>query len=138
MNRRKSREIAMKLLFEISMNEKEVSESIEQHRENNENLEDIDFKYIENILNGILENIDFLNKSIEDNSNNWRINRISKINMSILKIAVYEIYFQEDIPEKVSANEAVNLAKKYSDEKSPAFINGVIGNIIKSKESTKI
>ncbi|AJA47976.1 N utilization substance protein B [Clostridium pasteurianum DSM 525 = ATCC 6013] len=137
MSRRKSREIAMKLLFEISMNVKETKEAIEQYKESNKNLEDVDFTYIENTLEGIFKNIDFLNRSIEENSNNWKINRISKINTAILKIAIYEIYFEEDIPEKVSANEAVNLAKKYSDEKSPAFINGVIGNIIKSKQSTK-
>ncbi|MFT8314652.1 MAG: transcription antitermination factor NusB [Clostridium sp.] len=133
MNRRKSREIAMKLLFEISINTKEVNEAIETYKDNNEKLEDVDFQYIENLLEGVSKNTEFLNKTIEANSNNWRLSRISKINMSILKIAVYEIYFDDEIPEKVSANEAVNLAKKYSDEKSPAFINGVLGNIIKSK-----
>ena len=133
MNRRKSREIAMKLLFEISINTKEVKEAIESYKENNEEFDDVDFDYVENILNGISKNNEFLDKTIEGNLTNWKLSRISKINMSILKIAVYEIYFEEDIPEKVSANEAVNLAKKYSDEKSPAFINGVLGNIIKSK-----
>lgn len=133
MNRRKSREIAMKLLFEMSINEKEVNEAIETYKENNEDLKDIDFQYVENILQGISQNIKFLNESIQNNLNNWKITRVSKVNMSILKIAVYEIYFEDEIPEKVSANEAVNLAKKYSDEKSPAFINGVIGNIIKEK-----
>ncbi|AGK97671.1 transcription antitermination factor NusB [Clostridium pasteurianum] len=133
MNRRKSREIAMKLLFEISINTKEVNEAIETYKDNNEKLEDVDFQYIENILEGISKNTAFLDKIIEANSNNWKLSRISKVNMSILKIAVYEIYFDDEIPEKVSANEAVNLAKKYSDEKSPAFINGVLGNIIKSK-----
>lgn len=123
----------MKLLFEISINTKEVNEAIETYKDNNEKLEDVDFQYIENILEGISKNTAFLDKIIEANSNNWKLSRISKVNMSILKIAVYEIYFDDEIPEKVSANEAVNLAKKYSDEKSPAFINGVLGNIIKSK-----
>lgn len=134
MNRRKSREIAMKLLFEISINKKDVKEAIESYKENNDKFDDVDFDYIESILNGIHINNEFLDKIIEENSNNWKLNRISKINISILKIAVYEICFDKDIPEKVSANEAVNLAKKYSDEKSPSFINGVIGNIIKSRQ----
>lgn len=133
MNRRKSREIAMKLLFEISINTKEVKEVIESYKENNEEFDDVDFDYVENILVGVNENKEFLEKTIEGNLTNWKLSRISKINMSILKIAVYEICFDEGIPEKVSANEAVNLAKKYSDEKSPAFINGVVGNIIKSR-----
>ncbi|MDF2503327.1 transcription antitermination factor NusB [Clostridium sp.] len=131
MNRRKSREIAMKLLFEISINTNDVSETIENYKENNENFDDVDFAYVENILDGVAKNNEFLNKTIEGNLTNWKLSRISKVNMSILKIAVYEICFQEDIPSKVSANEAVNLAKKYSDDKSPSFINGVIGNIIK-------
>ncbi|WP_010238016.1 transcription antitermination factor NusB [Clostridium arbusti] len=133
MNRRKSREIAMKLLFEISINTNDVSETIENYKENNENFDDVDFAYVENILDGVAKNNEFLNKTIEGNLTNWKLSRISKVNMSILKIAVYEICFQEDIPSKVSANEAVNLAKKYSDDKSPSFINGVIGNIIKLK-----
>lgn len=134
MNRRKSREIAMKLLFEISINTNEVKEVIESYKENNEGFDDVDFDYVENILVGVNENKEFLEKIIEGNLTNWKLSRISKINMSILKLAVYEICFDEDIPEKVSANEAVNLAKKYSDEKSPAFVNGVVGNIIKSRQ----
>jgi N utilization substance protein B len=130
MNRRKSRDLAMKLLFETSINKKGAEEIINDYKEENENLDQIDFEYIKNVLDGIQEKENFLNEKIEESLTGWKLNRISKINMSILKVAVYEIYFIEDIPSKVSVNEAIELAKVYSDEKSPSFINGAIGNII--------
>jgi N utilization substance protein B len=137
MNRRKSRELAMKLLFETSINKKGTEEIIDDYKEENENLDlkNIDFEYIKTLLDGICEKETLLIEKIEESLTNWKLNRISKINMAILKIAVYEIYFIEDIPEKVSVNEAIELAKTYSDEKSPSFINGAIGNIINKKNA---
>ena len=64
---------------------------------------------------------------------NWKLNRISKVNLSVLRLAFYEIDFFEDIPYKVTANEAVKLAKKYGGNESGAFVNGVIGTFLKSK-----
>mgnify|MGYP001305485429 CR=1 FL=1 len=133
MNRRKSRELAMKLLFESSINKKQAEEIIDDYKEQNEGCKGMDFDYIKNLLTGIQEKESFLNEKIEGSLTNWKLNRISKINMAILKIAVFEIYFVEEIPDKVSVNEAIELAKVYSDEKSPAFINGAIGNIITTK-----
>jgi len=133
MNRRKSRELAMKLLFESSINKKQAEEIIDDYKEQNEGYKGMDFDYIKNLLTGIQEKESLLNEKIEASLTNWKLNRISKINMAILKIAVFEIYFVEDIPDKVSVNEAIELAKVYSDEKSPAFINGAIGNIITTK-----
>lgn len=133
MNRRKSRELAMKLLFESSINKKQVDEIIDDYKEQNEDHKSMDFDYIKNLLSGIQEKESFLNEKIEGSLTNWKLSRISKINMAILKIAVFEIYFVEEIPDKVSVNEAIELAKVYSDEKSPAFINGAIGNIITTK-----
>lgn len=133
MNRRKSRELAMKLLFESSINKKDVEEIIDDYKEENEDYKDMDFEYIKNLLNGIQEKENFLNEKIEGSLANWKLNRVSKINIAILKIAVFEIFFVEEIPDKVSVNEAIELAKIYSDEKSPAFINGAIGNMINSK-----
>lgn len=135
MNRKKSRELLMKLLFERSINEKEVDEAIEDYLENHENTKDLDLKYIKDTLKGIIEKKEFLESTLEKNLKNWKLNRISKINLSILKIACYEIHFISDIPDKVSINEAIELAKKYSDDKDPAFINGVLGNMVKPKDN---
>ncbi|MCY6959966.1 transcription antitermination factor NusB [Clostridium brassicae] len=134
MNRRKSREIAMKLLFEMTINKEEYKYILERFKENTEiKLQDVDFEYITKIIQGIKENIQTIDSEIENNLRNWKLNRLSKIDMSILRLATYEIMFLDDVPDKVSVNEAIELTKKYSDDNSPAFINGVLGNMIKKK-----
>ncbi|KEH88999.1 transcription antitermination factor NusB [Clostridium novyi] len=133
MNRRKSREVAMKLLFEMSINKEEFSEILKNFKENTDtNMENVDFIYINKIVNGIEQNKEDIDKKIEENLTKWKLNRLSKIDFTILRISTYEIMFMEDIPNKVAVNEAIELAKKYSADNSPAFVNGVLGNMIKA------
>lgn len=133
MNRRKSREVAMKLLFEMSINKEEFSEVLNNFKENTDtNIQNVDFVYINKIVNGIEQNKEDIDKKIEENLTKWKLNRLSKMDLTILRIATYEIMFMEDIPNKVAVNEAIELAKKYSADNSPAFVNGVLGNIIKA------
>ena len=137
MNRRKSREIAMKLLFEVAIKKEDYTEVVEDFKENtdvtNVDLSDVDMEYITRILKGIKDNQEQLDKQIEQYLINWKLYRLSKVDLSILRIATYEILFEEDIPDKVSVNEAIELAKKFSEEKSATFINGVLGSMIKPK-----
>lgn len=134
MNRRKSREIAMKLLFEMTMNKESYIDIIESFKENTDiNLEDVDFSYITKILKGINDNQEAIDEKIKGNLVKWTIDRISKINLSILRLATCEILFEEEIPDKVSINEAIELSKKYGEDNSSAFINGVLNGIIKVK-----
>lgn len=88
--------------------------------------------YITEVTNGILEHedeiIDIINKHLKPG---WTFRRLSKTSRTILKIAIYEIKYCDDVPTKVAINEAVNLAKKYCDEKEPSFINGVLGSVVK-------
>ncbi|MCD2345161.1 transcription antitermination factor NusB [Clostridium guangxiense] len=137
MNRRKSREIAMKLLFEISFNKNNCEETIENFKEEND-CKDIDFEYVTRIINGVIDNKEAIDKKIEESSNKWKIDRISKTNLSILRLATYEILYENDIPTKVSANEAVELAKSYSEEKSWSFVNGVLGSLINNIENKTV
>lgn len=132
MNRRKSREIAMKLLFEKTINKGEYEEIVKNFKENTEiDLNDVDFEYIETTIKGIENNIESVDKKIEENLKKWKLNRLSKIDLSILRLSTYEILFIDEIPDKVAVNEGIELAKKYSDSNSPAFINGVLANMIK-------
>lgn len=134
MNRRKSREVAMKFLYELSINKQEYEKTIEHYKENaEENTDEIDIAYVTKLLKGIQDNNEVIESKIEGNLNNWKLNRLSKIDLSILKICTYEILFDETIPDAVSINEGIELAKRYSEEKSASFINGVLGNIIKQK-----
>lgn len=134
MNRRKSREIAMKLLFEAAIKKEGYAEVIEDFKEHTDvDLSDVDMEYITRILKGIQENSQAVDEHIEKYLINWKLYRLPKIDLSILRIATYEILFEEDIPDKVSVNEGIELAKKFSEEKSATFINGVLGSMIKQK-----
>lgn len=131
MNRRKSRETAMKLLFEMSINKENYEDIIENFEENTDvDLKDIDMSYITKVLAGVQENKKEIDKNIEKHLIKWKLNRLSKMNLAILRISTYEILFEEEIPGKVSVNEGIELAKKYGEDSSPAFINGILAKMI--------
>ena len=94
-----------------------------------------DYKYFNNVLKTFLSNRENIDKCISDASENWKIERIAKVDLAILRLSVTEMLFlkKEDISEKVSINEAVELAKNYGTEKSPAFINGLLGRIAREE-----
>jgi N utilization substance protein B len=87
--------------------------------------------YIENTFFGVIKNVDNIDEKIKKYLKNWDINRIAKIDLAIMRCSFYEILYSTDIPSSVSINEAVEIAKKYSTEKSPAFINGILGNLVR-------
>jgi N utilization substance protein B len=133
MNRRKSREIAMKLLFEMSINKEDYKDIIESFKEHTDiELNDVDMDYIHRVLKGVQDNQSEIDSKIEQYLVNWKLNRVAKIDLAILRISTYEIIYEADIPDKVSVNEGIELAKKYSDDRSFQFINGVLGNMIKN------
>jgi N utilization substance protein B len=131
MNRRKSREIAMKLLFEMSINKESYEDIIESFKENTDvDLNELDLSYITKVLSGINENGKEIDKNIEKHLIKWKLDRLSKMNLAILRISTYEILFEEEIPNIVSVNEGIELAKKYGEDSSPAFINGILAKMI--------
>lgn len=131
MNRRKSREIAMKLLYEVMINKSDFETLFEDYNNHfREEVKDIEKGYIEHLFNGVSEKLEFLDSKIEENLSNWKIDRISRVNLTILRLAIYEINFEESVPTKVAINEAIELAKEFSDDKAPKFINGVLANFI--------
>ncbi len=133
MNRKRSREIAMELLFGMTLSKNTLEETIETFVEDYEmNLNTIDLEYIKKILFKVEENKEAIDKKIEESLNNWKIDRISKVNLSILRLAIGEMLYIEDVPEKVAINEAIELTRKYSDEKSISFVNGVLDKAFKS------
>lgn len=131
MNISKMREYAFKLIYEFEIQKDFSSEAIELYLENEE-IEDKDArKYIRKIANGVKENeteiIDIISKKLKPQ---WQIERISKINIALLKIAIYEMKYL-DVPYKVEINEVIELAKVYGDDNSAPFINGVLANVVK-------
>lgn len=117
--------------MELSKNSYE--ETIEMFIEDYEmDLNTIDLEYIKNVVKIVTENLEIINNKIVESLVNWKLERVSKVNLTILRLAVGEMMFIEDVPGNVAINEAVELTKKYSDEKSASFINGVLDKILKS------
>jgi len=130
MGRRASREAAMKLLYQLEIQRDDRDEQINTVLEDGSFTES-DKKYIRDIVDGVSEKINILDSIIEKYAMGWKINRMSKIDLSILRIGIYEILYREDIPYSVSVNEAVELAKKYSNEDAGAFVNGLLAKVTK-------
>lgn len=130
MNRKKEREQCFCLVFEEIFNN-ETPESIIASSIESRDFETSD--YIISTFCGIIENKEKIDNLISQNLNSWTIDRISKTALAVLRLAVYEILFIEDIPDSVSANEAVELAKIYCKEDDAKFINGVLSSVIKKK-----
>lgn len=133
MNRSAVRENAFKLLYSNEVQKEMNTEQVEVFLEENEITDDEQIKYIKDCFNGVNSNISEIEELIKKNlTEKWSIDRISKIDIAILKLAIYELIYTK-IPYKVGINEAVELAKKYGDESSKSFINGVLASIVKEK-----
>ena len=132
MNRTEMRENAFKLIYSLEIQKVEnVQEQIDLYFESNNITDEEAKKYITNAVNGIEEHQEEILKDIETNLiEEWKLSRISKMDLTILKLAIYEIKFT-DVPYKVSINEAVELAKKYGEDKSKNFVNGILASVVK-------
>ena len=131
MNRSETRELAFKLLYQIEIQKEINQEDIILFFENNDIQSKQAQDYIEDIVIGINKNIEDIMNTISKNlKENWEIERISKINLALLKLGIYEIVYKE-LPFKVVINEVVELAKKYGEETSKVFINGILASVVK-------
>lgn len=132
MNRSKSREEAFRLVYSLQLlNDIDVNEQYDLFLEQEE-IDDINTKkYIKDTINGITKNNEKIEAQIKENiKSDWTISRISRIDLSLLKLGIYEILYTK-LPYKVVINEAVELAKKYGDDNSKGFVNGVLASIVK-------
>ena len=132
MKRSAIRELAFRLIYSLEIQKTEnLEEQIELYLECNDVNEEEAKEYIKDAIIGITENEEEIKKLIEKNLKaDWNIDRISKIDLSLLKLAIYEIKYNE-IPYKVAINESLELAKKYGEENSKNFINGILASIVK-------
>ena len=135
MNRSEMREQAFKIMYSLEIQKNEnLEEQLELYIESNEIKDESAIEYIKDAVLGIEENKKEILGNIEKNlKKDWKIERISKIDLVILKLAIYEITYKE-IPYKVVINEAVDLAKKYGEDNSKNFVNGILASIVKEKE----
>jgi len=130
MGRKKARDNAFKCIYQIGFDFNQNAEDIlEYSYEENENTED-EKEYVSQLLNGVITNIDVIDEEILKYLKGWSIDRIAKIDLAILRLAIYEIKHAKDVPVKVSLNEAVELAKTYGNDNSANFVNGLLAKVI--------
>ncbi len=127
MTRREIRENVFMMLFRVEFHDQdEMDEQISLFEDELASLREKDMTYIKDKCNSIFEKIDEIDSAVNEVSSGWKTSRMSKVDLSIIRLAVYEIKYEEDIPFKVSINEAVELAKKYGTDDSPSFVNGIL------------
>ena len=134
MDRSGIRELAFKLIYSLEIQKTEdIAEAVDLFIESNEIVSSNAKKYIEDAVNGIENHKNEIDEQIKKNlKSDWKIDRISKIDLSVLRLAIYEITYKE-VPYKVAINEAVELAKSYSDDAVRKMINGVLDKIYHEK-----
>ena len=131
MTRRELRENVFKMLFRVEFHEEgEMTGQLGLMEDEVENIKEEDVAYINSKCNDIISKIAEIDEAINASTTGWKTSRMAKVDLSIIRLAVYEIKYEEDIPAKVSINEAVELAKLYGTDNSASFVNGVLAKFV--------
>ena len=131
-SRTKSREIALSLLYQIELSKIDPSAALKNYSEQYpQKQEVIDFFSL--LVEGVRKNMGQLDSLIKKYAKNWDINRMAVVDRNILRLACFELLFLDDIPPKVTINEAIELAKRFGDLDSPRFVNGIVDKIYKAE-----
>lgn len=133
MGRRLARELVFKYIFEADINKENLREDTDFYteREESNELQKEQYSYIKETINGMKEHMEEIDSVISENMENWSLDRLGIVERSLLRYSVYELLYT-NIGKEIIANEAIELAKKYGEEKSSEFLNGVLARIIKS------
>jgi N utilization substance protein B len=126
--RRKSREFALQVLFQLDITKQDTIRTLDQFQEHFSTGGERD-SFLEHLVLGVLEHIQEIDRLIERYSENWRLDRMSIIDRNILRLAIFELLYCEEIPPKVTLNEAIDLGKRFGSEDSGSFINGILDRI---------
>ena len=130
MTRRQLRENVFKMLFRVEFHdEKEMPEQLILFEDEVEPISEDEKIYMTNKYKDIYAHIEELDAAINEVSKGWKTTRMGKVDLTLIRLAVYEMKYEDDIPVKVAINEAVELAKQYGTDESPAFVNGVLAKL---------
>ncbi len=136
MTRKKARDTAFKLIYQVEMQKETPEHIFETFYMENELHEKIS-GYVEDVVFGVFKNKKSIDAIITKLLEGWRLERVSKISLSAIRLSLYEMSYRGDIPESVSINEAVSLAKEYESTEAASFVNGVLASFIKAKEAKR-
>ena len=131
MTRREIREQVFKMLFRVEFyNQEEMSEQIALCEDDACSWKEKDTTYIFEKVEKISEKLEEIDAKINEVSEGWKTGRMGKVDLTLIRLAVYEMLYEEDVPAKVAINEAVELAKQYGTDNSPSFVNGVLAKLV--------
>lgn len=132
MSRTTAREVAMMMHFSNLLGGEDTPEHVCEKAELLGTLDEEDLLYVSQMLEGVAAHTEEIDEFVSRYSKDWMIDRISRVDLSILRVAIYEmLYRKEDVPTGAAINEAVELAKRYGGERSYAFVNGILGSVAK-------
>lgn len=134
--RRRGREISLQILYKMDITEISLDDALATFSENF-NVKKDSWAFAELLTKGVCNNLDEINSLVEGQSQHWKLDRMPVTDRNIIRIAVYELLHMDDIPSKVTFNEAIELGKLYGSEESSAFINGILDNIHKNLVADK-
>lgn len=133
LKRREAREKALFYLYQSDLLDVDVDELIQMDLKNKKNIDQFTLK----LVKGVKNNFENLNEIINLHSSNWQIDRMSILDRNMLRIALYEMMFEQEIPLKVTINEAVEISKKYGTNESGKFVNGILGKVVEEMKIDK-
>jgi N utilization substance protein B len=129
--RRESRELALQILYALDANPSVgIREMLQTFREEQTDVLSRVREFAEDIVRGVQEQRQVIDEAISARSKNWALARMPLVDLNVMRMAVYELMYRSDIPKKVSINEAIEIARKFGDKESPAFVNGILDEIV--------
>lgn len=130
--RRKSREYALQMLYQYDVSHQSagLAEGFWADKEVPENI----MEFADSIVDGVIENLDMIDDKIRLSASNWSIDRMAVVDRNILRMAVFELFYIKDIPVKVTINEAIEIAKRFGEEESGSFVNGILDRIVRDHQ----
>lgn len=134
--RREGRENAVQALYAIELGPSQPREAIHLFWES-DRYKPAAKAFAQELLSGLLDKSEELDKAISAKSPNWSLSRMAKIDLAIIRLAAFELIYREDIPKNVTINEAIEIAKKFGSEESPAFVNGILDEIARTLPEKK-
>lgn len=130
MTRREIRELIFKMVFRVEFHTgEEIPEQLRLFMDTLDQAGEKDRAYIEHKVEDLLAHLTEIDEIIDASATNWKTSRMAKVELTLIRLAVYEMKFEEGVPTGVAINEAVELAKAYGEDNSPAFVNGVLARI---------
>ncbi len=135
MDRSLAREIAMKMLYAASLGGEESMGEVLEQSEQTDTLSGTDKTFLENLTAGVRDHQEELDEIVGRYAQGWALNRLAKVDLTILRMAVYELKYMPEIPVGAAINEAVELAKRFCEDKSSGFINGILGSVARELRS---